>query len=53
MVQSGHVGECAVVEIKYKGTNCHVLIIMSNGGIDSRYISYYFNSPIDSLNYSQ
>ena len=47
MVQSGHVGECAVVGDKYKGTNCHALIIMSNGGnCDSRYISYYFNSPI-------
>lgn len=46
MVQSGHVGECAVVGEKYKGANCHALIIMSNGGnCDSRYISYYLNSP--------
>ena len=32
VVQSGHVGECAVVGEKYKGSNCHALIIMSNGG---------------------
>lgn len=32
MVQSGHVGECAVVGEKYAGANCHALIVMSNGG---------------------
>ena len=46
MVQSGHVGECAVVGEKYKGCNCHALIIMSNGGkCDSNFIKYYLNSP--------
>ena len=32
VVQSGHVGECAVVGKEYEGANCHALIIMSNGG---------------------
>ena len=32
MVQSGHVGESAVVGEKYKGSNCHALIVISNGG---------------------
>lgn len=46
MVQSGHVGDCAVVGEKYEGANCHALIVMSNGGnCDSRFIVYYFNSP--------
>ena len=31
MVQSGHVGECAVVGEAYEGANCHALIVMSNG----------------------
>ncbi len=29
MVQSGHVGECAVVSPKFAGSNCHALIILS------------------------
>ena len=45
MVQSGHVGESAVVGKKYKGANCHALIIMSNGGqCNSKYVKYYLNS---------
>ena len=45
MVQSGHVGESAVVGEKYKGANCHALIVMSNGGkCNSRFINYYFLS---------
>lgn len=45
MVQSGHVGECAVVGEKYAGANCHALIIMSNGGnVNSKYVTYYFMS---------
>ena len=45
MVQSGHVGECAVVGEKYKGSNCHALIILSNGGqCDSNYVRYYLQS---------
>lgn len=45
MVQSGHVGECAVVGDKYAGANCHALIVMSNGGnCDSKYVTYYLQS---------
>lgn len=45
VVQSGHVGECAVVGNKYAGANCHALIVMSNGGsCDSRYVAYYLQS---------
>ena len=45
MVQSGHVGECAVVGEKYAGANCHALIIMSNAGnCNSRFIAYYLRS---------
>lgn len=45
MVQSGHVGECAVVGEKYKGSNCHALIVMSNGGkCNSNYVCYYLQS---------
>jgi type I restriction enzyme S subunit len=45
MVQSGHVGESAVVGGKYKGSNCHALIVMSNGGkCDSKFVNYYFQS---------
>jgi len=29
MVQSGHVGECAVVTKEYEGSNCHALVVMS------------------------
>ena len=44
-VQSGQVGECAVVGDKYAGANCHALIVMSNGGnCDSRYVAYYLQS---------
>ena len=46
MVQSGHVGECAVVG-NYAGSNCHALIIMSNAGTcSSDYIRFYFESSI-------
>lgn len=45
MVQSGHIGECAVVGKKYEGANCHALIIMSNGGkCLSKYYVYYFHT---------
>ena len=45
VVQSGHVGECAVVGDNYAGSNCHALIIMSNGGeCASDYIWQYINS---------
>ena len=43
MVQSGHIGDCAVVGEKYEGANCHALIIMSNGGqcISKFYVHYF------------
>lgn len=45
VVQSGHVGECAVVGKEYVGANCHALIVMSNGGgCDSRFIVHYLYS---------
>ena len=45
MVQSGHVGECAVIGEHFVGANCHALIVMSNGGLcDSKYISYFMHS---------
>ena len=45
MVQSGHVGECAVVDDKYAGSNCHALIIMSNAGrCHSRFVMHYLRS---------
>ena len=45
VVQSGHVGDCARVGEKYKGSNCHALIIMTNGGkCDSQYVVYYLQS---------
>ena len=45
MVQSGHVGESAVVGEKYVGANCHALIVMSNNGkCNSKFINYYFQS---------
>ena len=47
VVQSGHVGECAVVGEKYAGANCHALIIMSNAGnCCSNYVAQYLNSDI-------
>ena len=51
MVQSGHVGDCAVVGSKYAGSNCHALIIMSNGGkVDSHYVAKYFLSDVGKKN---
>ena len=47
VVQSGHVGECAVVGDKYSGANCHALIIMSNAGsCCSEYVAQYINSDL-------
>ena len=47
VVQSGHVGECAVVGEEYAEANCHALIIMSNAGnCCSNYVAQYLNSDI-------
>ena len=47
MVQSGHVGECAVVTQDYDNANCHALIILSpdhNEKVNSHFVFYYFYS---------
>ncbi|UYZ14756.1 restriction endonuclease subunit S [Brevibacillus sp. WF146] len=45
MVQSGHVGECAVINDEYINSNCHALIIMTpKDKVNSYYYSYLFNS---------
>lgn len=45
LVQSGHVGDSAVVGEKYKGSNCHALIVISNAGrMNSKFVNYYFQS---------
>ena len=48
LVQSGHVGEAAVVKGEHEGYNCHALIIISPipEKLDSDFLSAYFNSPI-------
>jgi type I restriction enzyme S subunit len=46
MVQSGHVGECAVVGESFSGSNCHALIVLSPfDNVDSRFFVHYFYSP--------
>jgi type I restriction enzyme, S subunit len=45
MVQSGHVGECAVVQRDFDGSNCHALIVLTPCvGEDSRWYKSYFYS---------
>lgn len=45
VVQSGHVGESAVVPKELENSNCHALIILSNdGNCSSHYVNYYFQS---------
>ena len=49
MVQSGHVGECAVVEKEYDNANCHALIVLSPHDvpqINSHFVKDYFYTPI-------
>ena len=45
MVQSGHVGECAVVGSHHENANCHALIVMSNGGhvVSEFYVAYFYS----------
>ena len=46
VVQSGHVGESAVVGERYEGCNCHALIVMSNGGkCNSKFVNYFLQTP--------
>jgi len=47
MVQSGHVGECAVVPPNFAGCNCHALIILTpRRTLSSAFFVHYFYSPI-------
>lgn len=50
MVQSGHVGECAVVPTDFDGCNCHALIILTpHRKLNSEFFVHYFYSPIGEL----
>ena len=50
MVQSGHVGECAVVGPDFAGTNCHALVIFTpKRKINSEFVVHYFYSAIGEL----
>ena len=50
MVQSGHVGECAVVGPDFAGANCHALIILTpKRKLNSEFFVHYFYSPIGEL----
>ena len=50
MVQSGHVGECAVVPVDFAGCNCHALIILTpQRTLNSEFFVHYFYSPIGEL----
>ena len=47
MVQSGHVGECAVIDNEYVGSNCHALVILtphSSNAVSSKFLVNYFYS---------
>lgn len=48
MVQSGHIGETAVVPKEFAGANCHALIIMRPDPqkLDPYFTSYYLNSSL-------
>ena len=50
MVQSGHVGECAVVGPDFAGTNCHALVILTpKRKLSSEFFAHYSYSPIGEL----
>lgn len=48
MVQSGHIGETAVVPNELEGANCHALIVtrLKKELVHPDYLSYYINSEI-------
>ena len=51
MVQSGHVGECAVIYEDFSGSNCHALLVLTpNSDIVSKFYIYYFYSPLGRKN---
>ncbi|RID99548.1 restriction endonuclease subunit S [Simplicispira hankyongi] len=50
MVQSGHVGECAVVGPDFDGANCHALVILTpRKKLSSEFFGQYFYAPIGKL----
>jgi type I restriction enzyme S subunit len=50
MVQSGHVGECAVVGPDFAGANCHALVILTpRRKLSSEFFRHYFYAPIGEL----
>ncbi len=45
MVQSGHVGECALITQNYVGSNCHALLVLTpRANVSSSFYVYYFYS---------
>jgi type I restriction enzyme S subunit len=50
MVQSGHVGECAVVTNDFVGCNCHAVIILTpKRKVSSEFFVHYFYSQVGKL----
>jgi len=47
LVQTGHVGESAVVPPEHEGHNCHAMIVISpvEEVLDGKYLSLFFGSP--------
>jgi type I restriction enzyme S subunit len=46
MVQSGHVGECAVVTQRHQNSNCHALLVATpHKNVFSDFYKYFFYSP--------
>ena len=46
LVQSGHIGESAVVTPEHEGHNCHAMIVISpkEDKLDGKFLSWYFSS---------
>src|SRR5690554_1840777 len=49
IVQTGDIGQSAVVTKKFAGSNCHALIVVSSvrSVLDGNYLSWVLNSPYD------
>jgi len=47
LVQSGHIGESAVVPEAHEGHNCHAMIVITpnEATITGRYLSHFFQTP--------
>jgi type I restriction enzyme S subunit len=46
LVQSGHIGQPAVVTPEHEGHNCHAMIVISpkEDKLDGKFLSWYFSS---------